>query len=165
MNRRTQLFLALAALVVAVPGNADADHHAGDAAHADHHADHADHAAHAAHAAEDAVTLEGSFVWARNDGDRTGPLTAVMTPDGDSEWDVAFHFTWEDEPHTYLGRASGTLGNGMLEGTATSDNPDHLLEFEFSGEFEDGTFYGTHGFVQEDGSLKDGGSLTLALPE
>ena len=30
---------------------------------------------------------------------------------------------------------------------------------------EDGTFTGTHGFVQDDGSDKDGGSLTLSMPE
>lgn len=110
----------------------------------------------------DEVRLEGSFVWERNDGDRTGALTAVMTPDGDNEWKVAFHFTWEDEPHTYLGRARGTLDDGPLAGTATSDDPDHLLRFEFRGEFEDGTFRGTHGFVQADGSVKDGGTLTLS---
>lgn len=115
--------------------------------------------------AEGEVTLEGTFVWARDDGDRTGPLTAVMTPAGENEWTVAFHFTWEDEPHTYLGRASGTLGSGALAGTAENDNPDHPLSFRFSGEFEDGTFSGTHGFVQDDGSVKDGGSLTLSMPE
>ena len=115
--------------------------------------------------AEDDVTLEGSFVWARDDGERTGPLTAVMTPAGDDKWDVAFHFTWEDEPHVYLGHATGALGSGPLEGKAESDNPDHLLRFEFSGEFENGTFTGTHGFIQDDGTIRDGGTLTLSMPE
>ena len=114
---------------------------------------------------EDDVTLEGSFVWARDDGDRTGALTAVLTPDGENEWKVAFHFIWEDEPHIYLGRATGGLGSGTLEGTAENDNPEHPLSFRFSGAFEDGTFNGTHGFVQDDGSVRDGGSLTLSMPE
>ena len=110
------------------------------------------------------VTLEGSFVWSRDDGDRTGPLTAVMTPDGDNQWKVAFHFTWEDEPHTYLGQATGTLGSGALEGTAKGDNPDREMNFRFRGEFENGTFNGTHTFVREDGSQRDGGTLTLSMP-
>ncbi len=114
--------------------------------------------------ASDAVTLEGSFVWARSDGDSTGDLTAVMTPEGkDGEtWSVAFHFVWEEEAHVYLGTASGGLEEGPLSGTAEGDDPDHKISFRFSGQFEDGTFNGTHAFVQEDGTLKDGGSLTLA---
>ncbi len=114
--------------------------------------------------ASDEVTLEGSFIWARSDGDRTGDLTAIMTPEGEGgeKWSVAFHFVWEDEDHVYLGTASGGLEEGPLKGTAEGDEPDHKISFRFSGDFEDGTFTGTHGFVQEDGTLKDGGSLTLA---
>ena len=74
--------------------------------------------------ADGEVTLEGSFVWVRSDNEHTGALTAVLTPNGDNEWDVAFHFVWEDEPHTYLGRATGALGSGSFEGTAENDNPD-----------------------------------------
>lgn len=113
--------------------------------------------------ANDDVTLEGSFVWARQDGDRTGDLTAVMTPGGEDEWSVAFHFTWEDEAHVYLGTASGSLSSGPLEGSAENDDDDHKLSFRFSGDFENGTFNGTHGFVTKDGSLKDGGTLTLVV--
>ncbi len=115
--------------------------------------------------ADDEVTLEGSFVWARDDGDRTGDLSAVLTPDGENEWSVAFHFTWEGEPHTYLGTASGTLSDGPLEGAAENDNPDHPASFRFSGEFEDGTFNGTHQYVNEDGELRELGTLTLSHPE
>ena len=114
--------------------------------------------------AADQVTLEGSFIWARDDGDISGDLTAVMTPDGDNDWTVAFHFTWEDEPQTYHGTATGELGAGALKGTAESG--DHReLSFRFSGEFEEGTFQGTHSFVQDDGSLREGGTLTLSMPE
>ena len=115
--------------------------------------------------ANEAVTLEGSFVWVRTDSESSGDLTAVLTPNGENEWDVAFHFVWEDEPHTYLGQATGTLDTGAFEGTAENDDPDHPLSFRFSGEFEDGTFSGTHSCVQDDGSLRDGGTLTLSMPD
>lgn len=138
MKLRTQLLCGLAMLALALTGTAVAD---------------------------DDITLEGSFVWARNDGDRTGDLTAVMTPDGDNEWSVTFHFTWEEEDHVYLGTANGNLGSGSLTGTAKNDDDEHKMSFRFSGEFEDGTFTGTHGFVTEDGSLKEGGTLTLAIAD
>lgn len=111
--------------------------------------------------ADDTVTLEGSFVWEREDGQSTGDLTAVLTPHQDSGWDVAFHFVWEDEDHTYLGQATGNLDAGPFEGTAENDNPDNKISFRFSGEFEDGTFTGTHGWIKDDGSLERGGRLTL----
>lgn len=111
------------------------------------------------------VTLEGSFVWARDDGDRTGDLTAVLTPDGENEWSVAFHFDWEGEPHTYLGTANGSLSDGPLEGTAENDSEENPASFRFSGEFEDGTFNGIHRYVNEDGNLQEIGTLTLAHPE
>ncbi len=112
--------------------------------------------------AADDVTLEGSFVWTRDDGDRTGDLRAVFTPAGDDEWTVAFHFVWEDEPHVYMGTATGNLSSGPLEGTAEGDDENHKISFRFSGEVEDGTFTGTHGYITGDGSLKQAGTLTLA---
>ncbi len=136
MNRTTKLVCGILALALALTGSAMAD---------------------------DEVTLEGSFVWARNDGDIEGDLTAIMTPSGDNEWTVAFHFIWEEEPKTYTGTATGELGTGSLEGTAESGD-ERDLNFRFSGQFEDGTFSGTHSFVQEDGSLQEGGTLTLSMP-
>lgn len=115
--------------------------------------------------ADDDVTLEGSFVWARDDGERTGDLTAILTPSGSSEWSVAFHFIWEDEPHVYLGDASGSLVSGLLEGSAENDDEDHKISFRFKGEFEDGTFNGVHSYVDDDGSLKEVGTLTLSHTE
>jgi hypothetical protein len=110
------------------------------------------------------ITLEGSFVWVRPDGESTGDLTAIMTPDGDNAWTVAFKFDWEDGPHVYLGKANGSLVEGLLEGTAESDDEDQKLSFRFTGEFEDGTFRGTHSYVKDDGTVEDMGTLTLSHP-
>jgi len=111
-------------------------------------------------AAGENVTLEGQFVWARDDGDIPGDLTAVMTPSGENEWSVAFHFVWEEEDHTYKGTAMGSLDSGELKGNAVSDG-DREMNFRFTGTVEEGTFNGTHGFVNDDGEVRDGGTLTL----
>lgn len=108
------------------------------------------------------VTLNGSFVWARDDGDRTGDLKAVFTPGEEHDWSVAFHFIWEDEDHVYLGTANGNLESGALSGTAQSDSEDRQISFRFEGEFQNGTFNGSHGWINKDGSLERGGTLTLA---
>ena len=107
------------------------------------------------------VTLEGSFVWARDDGDRTGDLKAVFTPTGKNEWTVAFHFDWENKPHVYKGTARGSLSKGTLEGDVDNDNEEHPASFKFSGDFKRGTFNGTHGHINKEGELKDTGTLTL----
>lgn len=112
--------------------------------------------------ADNGVTLEGSFVWTRDDGESTGDLTAVLTPGDENDWDVAFHFVWEDEAHTYLGTANGSLDAGSLSGTAESDNEDNKTTFRFKGEFENGEFNGTHGWVNKEGELEEAGHLTLA---
>lgn len=113
--------------------------------------------------AGDDVTLEGGFVWEREDGDREGDLKAVLTPTGDGEWDVSFHFEWEDSPRIFTGTCSGSL-DGELSGDITSDG-EREMKFEFSGSFEDGTFNGTHGFITKEGELKQAGKLTLGLPK
>jgi hypothetical protein len=107
------------------------------------------------------VTLEGGFVWEREDGNHEGDLTAIFTPKGEGEWSVAFHFDWEDGPHVYTGTCSGSLEEGELSGDIVSDG-DGEMKFKFSGAFEDGLFSGTHGFVTEEGDLKNAGTLTLA---
>ena len=49
-------------------------------------------------------------------------LSGVFTPAGKNEWNVAFHFVWEDEPHVYTGTAKGNLKSGDLEGEVESDS-------------------------------------------
>ena len=113
--------------------------------------------------AGDDVTLEGGFVWEREDGDREGDLKAVLTPTGDGEWDVSFHFEWEDSPRIFIGTCSGSL-DGELSGDITSDG-EREMKFKFSGSFEDGAFNGTHGFVTKEGEFKQAGKLMLGSPK
>jgi hypothetical protein len=109
--------------------------------------------------AGDDVTFEGIFEWVRDDGTKDGDLRAVLTPSGEGEWDVAFHFEWQDGPHIYTGSCSGSL-DGELSGAIVSDG-EREMKFHFTGKFEEGTFSGTHAFVDDEGSLKDSGTLTL----
>lgn len=111
--------------------------------------------------AGDEVTLEGGFVWERDDGNHDGELTAVLTPTGESEWDVAFHFDWEDGPHVYTGTCTGSL-DGELSGNVTGDG-ERQMKFTFSGSFADGTFTGEHNFVTKEGEIKRAGTLTLSM--
>ena len=106
------------------------------------------------------VTLEGGFVWEREDGNQEGDLKAIFTSTSDGEWEVAFHFDWEDGAHIYSGTCSGSL-EGELSGDIVSDG-EREMKFKFSGEFVDGQFTGTHGFVTEEGEIKNSGTLTLA---
>ncbi len=110
--------------------------------------------------AGDDVTLEGGFVWERDDGNREGDLKAVLTATGDGEWDVSFHFEWEDGPHVYTGTCSGSL-DGEFSGDITSDG-DGEMKFKFNGAFEDGTFTGESNFVTKEGEIKRAGTLTLS---
>jgi hypothetical protein len=113
--------------------------------------------------AGDDVTLEGGFVWEREDGNRDGDLKAILTPTGDGEWSVAFHFEWEDGPHVYTGTCTGSL-EGELSGEITSDG-ERDMNFKFMGSFEKGMFSGKHSFVTEDGELEHAGTLTLGSPK
>ena len=108
--------------------------------------------------AGDDVTLEGGFVWEREDGNHEGDLLATLTPTGEGEWAVKFEFDWEDGPHVYSGTCSGSL-DGEFSGDITSDG-EREMKFKFTGTFEDGMYSGTHSFVTEDG-LKPAGTLTL----
>ena len=112
--------------------------------------------------AGDEVTLEGTFVWEREEGNRDGPLKAVFTPSGDDAWSVSFHFDWEDGAHVYSGTCNGSL-TGELSGDVVSDGG-RSMSFKFEGSFEDGTFSGVHSFVTEEGEIKRAGTLTLAAP-
>lgn len=110
--------------------------------------------------AGDDVTLEGRFVWVRDDGQHDGDLRAVFTPTGDDRWDVAFHFAWEDGPHVYSGTATGSLHDGPLRGEVLNDNREHPSRFAFDGAFENGVFNGKHVYVG-DGETNETGTLTL----
>ena len=91
-------------------------------------------------AEEEDVTLMGEFVWARDDGDRTGELKAVFTPTGKGEWDVSFQFDWEDGAHVWEGTAQGNLKKGSLKGEVLTDNEERQGTFRFNGKFKDGKF-------------------------
>lgn len=106
------------------------------------------------------VTLAGGFVWERPNEKIDGKLEAVFTPTGDNRWDVAFHFEWENGPHTWLGTAEGSLQSGEFSGKVVSDD-DRQARFQFKGTFEGGTFSGTHAQVLENGSLRDTGTMRL----
>ncbi len=108
--------------------------------------------------AQDSRTLTGEFVW--TDRDRSGDLEAIFTATGEETWDVSFHFTFRETPHTYSGTAEGSLTGGDLKGTVL--NEDKKRTFTFSGSFKDGTFHGTHAEV---GSEKSHATGTLTLTE
>ncbi len=110
-------------------------------------------------ASED-VTLNGKFVWVRDDGTSEGDLKAVFTPTGENRWDVAFHFEWEDGPHVYAGTAEGNLRDGKLRGEVLNDSEERPSTFRFEGAFENGVFSGKHAYLDE-GEPKEMGTLTL----
>jgi len=101
-------------------------------------------------------TLKGTFEW--NDSGKKGDLEAVFTPTGEGKWDVAFHFVFRGEPHTYAGTAEGSLASGALKGRVLNDNKNRT--FVFTGTFADGEFHGTHAEVGDDGDHPTG-TLTL----
>ncbi len=91
--------------------------------------------------ADDTQTLTGEYLWTNRDS--RGDLKAVFTPTGtDGIWDVTFYFNFRGEPHEYAGSAEGSLSEGALKGVVK--NEDKKRTFTFEGEFEDGTFRGTH---------------------
>lgn len=114
--------------------------------------------------AADAVesqTLQGEFVWERQDGTVAGPLTAVFEPTAQGAWDVSFHFTFEGKDHIYKGTAEGSLSEGELKGKVMSDG-DEPRPYTFSGTFaKDGSFAGVHHYMGGEEARKTG-SLTLA---
>lgn len=110
--------------------------------------------------ADDETKLEGGFVWDRSEGGIDGKLEAVFTSTGTNQWDVSFHFQWEDKPHVWSGTAQGNLKSGDLSGEVVSDF-DEPTAFKFEGTFEGGKFNGTHAQVQKSGELRKTGTLSL----
>ena len=101
-------------------------------------------------------TLKGSYEW--TDTNKKGDLEAVFTPTGEGKWDVAFHFVFQGQAHTYAGTAEGTLKGGDLKGRVLNDAKNRT--FSFTGTFTDGEFHGTHAEVG-DGGERTTGTLTL----
>ncbi|MEM8933059.1 MAG: hypothetical protein AAGE94_17870 [Acidobacteriota bacterium] len=112
-------------------------------------------------ASADAQTLEGEYIWKRQDKDISGALKAVFEPTGESTWNVAFYFQFEDEDHIYKGTAEGSLTDGELKGDVMTDG-DEPRPFYFSGEFVDGNFNGTHWGMRDNGDRADTGTMSLA---
>lgn len=109
--------------------------------------------------AEEPQTLNGEFHW--TGGGSTGDLEAVFTAAGDGVWEVAFHFEFRGQPHTYSGTAEGSLTEGALEGTVKNESKKRT--FTFSGTFADGKFKGTHAEIGS-GRESSTGTLTLGGP-
>ena len=107
------------------------------------------------HAAE-GQTLPGEYYW--DQGSTGGTLEAVFTPTGEGMWDVAFHFTFDGEKHTYTGTAQGSLTDGSLKGEVKADK--RPAKFTFEGTVTAGKFSGTHAQVRENGQVRTG-TLTL----
>ena len=81
-------------------------------------------------AADGDVTMNGGFVWERDDGKQEGDLAAVLTPTGDGTWDVAFSFDWEDGPHVYTGTCSGSLDGETAIGRGRQRNRELKIRCE-----------------------------------
>ncbi len=104
-----------------------------------------------------AQTLTGTFLWEQ--GEEQGNLKAVFTPaEKAGSWQVAFHFQFQGQPHTYSGTAVGQLGQGSLSGRV--HNEEGHRAFTFQGEFRDGRFQGNHAEVKGGGEQRTG---TLSL--
>ena len=114
----------------------------------------------AADGATETQTLEGEYVWKRQDKDISGPLKAIFEATGEASWNVAFHFTFEDEEHVYEGTATGSLTDGPLAGEVMTDG-DEPRPFSFTGEFVNGSFEGTHSGMR-DGETHRTGTLSLS---
>ena len=102
-------------------------------------------------------TLRGEYNW--NAG-ATGDLEAVFTPTGEATWDVAFHFKFRDEPHTYSGKAEGSLNGGKLKGEVQNESKQRTFTFE--GKFnKKGKFSGSHAEITG-GRNAETGTLSLS---
>lgn len=101
-------------------------------------------------------TLKGTYVW--DQGEESGTLEAVFTPDGDGHWKVAFHFTFQGQSHVYSGTADGKLDHGSLSGRVQTDSGKGV--FTFKGEVKDGKFQGSHARLSA-GNEERTGTLSL----
>lgn len=101
-------------------------------------------------------TLSGEY----RSGFGDGPVEAVFTAAREGRWEVAFHFSHAGRDLTYSGEAEGSLDEGELRGRV--ETPDGGRRFTFRGEFENGTFRGTHAELYRNQERRTG---TLTMKE
>ena len=101
-------------------------------------------------------TLRGEY--RSNWGD--GPVKATFTASGSRLWQVRFDFTFNGRSRTYEGTAEGSFAEGRIQGRVRNEYGRRT--FTFRGEFEDGTFRGTHAEVKRGREAPTG---TLVLEE
>ena len=104
--------------------------------------------------AEGSRTLTGKY----SSGNGSGPLEAIFQPAGEGRWKVEFHFRFQGRAHTFSGTALGSLSDGGLEGKVRNESGKRTFTFE--GEFEGGTFQGTHAELERRGPEATG-TMTL----
>ncbi len=83
------------------------------------------------------TVLDGEYSW---DNGGSGALEARFKDQGEGSWKVAFHFVFQGKKRVWKGFARGQLGVGELRGEVRWGD----RVFLFEGQFEDGTFVGTH---------------------
>jgi hypothetical protein len=115
-------------------------------------------AAFAAAAVDEAqpTRLEGAYEWSLQ-GDR-GPLSVEFEPSADGAWRVSFRLHFRQRTLVYEGEATGSLGDGPLEGTVDDIRG---RRYGFRGAFEQGVFRGEHFRLSRGGRERSTGSLTF----
>lgn len=89
-----------------------------------------------------AEILTGTFTSGFQDGPKS--VRAIFTPTDAGKFKVTFLFKFNGKDHAYVGSATGTLGEGELQGKVVSDG-NRRRTFTFKGEFNDkGVFTGKH---------------------
>ena len=63
--------------------------------------------------------MTGTFTWTGK-GKQRFDFKAVFTPTGPKEWDAVYTFKWDNNDTVFTGKASGSLKDGKVTGTAAS---------------------------------------------
>lgn len=103
------------------------------------------------------LKFAGTFVW-NNKKDKSHPINAVFTPNGEKKWNVVFTFNWGKGPQTWKGTAEGTLKDGEIKGDVKSG--DEKRNFNFTGAEKNGAFECTHNELKGGKPLATG-SMTI----
>ena len=91
------------------------------------------------------LTYEGTFIRGKKKN-KTYPLKAVFTPDGDKKWKVVWTFQWQKKPKTFKGTVEGDLLNGNLTGKSSTQNGKRNWTFE--GTAKDGVLTCKHNEIK-----------------